>query len=137
MARTQRSADAAVELFAALDDAPGDFDFYQALRLLEAAFPDRPRLGQSQRPNQDAVRLGQQPELSFAPQTIANLDRGSGTVPHMDVFFFGLFGPNGPMPLHMTEYVRDRERNHDDPTWVSFADMFHHRMMSMFYRASA
>jgi len=37
----------------------------------------------------------------------------------------------------MTEYVRDRLRNFDDATWVGFANLFHHRMLSMFYRAWA
>jgi len=71
MARSQRSADAALSLLAALETAPGEFDFYQALRLLEAAYPDRPRLGRSKRPADDAVRLGQSPELSFAPRSWA------------------------------------------------------------------
>jgi type VI secretion system protein ImpH len=52
-------------------------------------------------------------------------------------YFFGLFGPNGPLPLHLSEYVRDRERLHHDATFRAFADIFHHRMMSLFYRAWA
>ncbi|MEL6198087.1 MAG: type VI secretion system baseplate subunit TssG, partial [Pseudomonadota bacterium] len=51
--------------------------------------------------------------------------------------FFGLFGPNGALPLHLTEYARDRARNHRDPTLTAFADMFHHRMLSLLYRAWA
>jgi type VI secretion system protein ImpH len=41
------------------------------------------------------------------------------------------------MPLHLTEYARDRLRNSDDPTMVRFLDLFHHRMLSLFYRAWA
>ena len=52
-------------------------------------------------------------------------------------FFFGLFGPDGPLPLHLTEYARDRRRNHRDPTFQRFADIFHHRALSLFYRAWA
>ena len=43
--------------------------------------------------------------------------------------------PMAPLPLHLTEYARDRLRNHHDPTFTAFADMFHHRMISLFYRA--
>jgi type VI secretion system protein ImpH len=48
-----------------------------------------------------------------------------------------MFGPNGPLPLHLTEYARDRLRNKDDPTFSEFLDIFHHRMLSLFYRAWA
>jgi len=48
-----------------------------------------------------------------------------------------LFGPDGPLPLHLTEYARDRRRNDRDPTFQRFADIFHHRMLSLFYRAWA
>ena len=53
------------------------------------------------------------------------------------VNFFGLFGPDGPLPLHMTEYARDRMRNERDPTLQRFADLFHHRALSLMYRAWA
>ena len=55
----------------------------------------------------------------------------------MLVHFFGLFGPDGPLPLHLTEYARDRSRNHRDPSLQRFADIFHHRALSLFYRAWA
>jgi len=55
----------------------------------------------------------------------------------MQVSFLGLLGPNGPLPLHLTEYARDRLRNHSDPTLVRFLDIFHHRLLSLFYRAWA
>ena len=55
--------------------------------------------------------------------------------PRLDVNFFGLLGANGPLPVHMTEYVRDRLRNSADPTLSRFLDIFHHRMISLFYRA--
>ncbi len=51
--------------------------------------------------------------------------------------FLGLFGPDGPLPLHLTEYARDRQRNHNDPTLQRFIDLFHHRGLSLFYRAWA
>ena len=53
------------------------------------------------------------------------------------VNFFGLFGPDGPLPLHLTEYARDRRRNFRDPTLQRFADIFHHRALSLLWRAWA
>ena len=46
-------------------------------------------------------------------------------------------GPNGPLPLHVTEYARDRLRNADDRTMARFFDLFHHRMLMLFYRVWA
>jgi type VI secretion system protein ImpH len=51
--------------------------------------------------------------------------------------FMGLFGPNGPMPIHLTEFIRERIHYHRDLTLSGFADMFHHRMICLFYRAWA
>ena len=48
-----------------------------------------------------------------------------------------LLGPHGPLPTHLTEYVRDRVRNANDPTFARFLDIFHHRMVTLFYRAWA
>jgi type VI secretion system protein ImpH len=53
------------------------------------------------------------------------------------VAFFGLFGPHGPLPLHLTEYARDRIRHAGDRTFASFADLFNHRMLVLFQRAWA
>jgi type VI secretion system protein ImpH len=41
------------------------------------------------------------------------------------------------LPLHLTEYVRDRRRNHGDGAPQRFFDLFHHRALSLFYRAWA
>jgi type VI secretion system protein ImpH len=53
------------------------------------------------------------------------------------VRFFGLLGPQGPMPLHFTEYVRERLRFRGDATLARFLDVFHHRLLALFYRAWA
>ncbi|WP_137937483.1 type VI secretion system baseplate subunit TssG [Chitinivorax sp. B] len=117
---------------------PDHYEFYAALRLIEAAYPDKPRIGQSLRPQDDAVRLGQPPTLAFEPASVANWQQTEvGPVPRLGVNVMGLIGPNGPMPLHFSEYVRDRLRNANDPTLARFLDIFHHRMLSLFYRAWA
>jgi type VI secretion system protein ImpH len=113
------------------------FDFFQAVRLVECAYPGLPRVGSSLRPREDAVRFGQEPELIFFPTTLRHFKAMGETAPKLVVNFFGLLGPNGPMPTHLTEYVRDRARNAGDPTFARFLDVFHHRMASLFYRAWA
>lgn len=113
-------------------------DFFQAVRLLENAHPDRPRVGESLRPRDDAVRFGQDPSLSFHPTAVNYYRPATATAKaRLAVNFFGLFGANGALPLHLTEYARERQRNNADPTLVAFVDVFHHRMLSLFYRARA
>ena len=121
-----------------LQQEPYGFDFFQALRLLECAYADAPRLGQSLRLSDDAVRLSQEPSLKFAPASVAGFERDhEAQCNRLSVYFFGLCGPNGALPLHLTEYIRDRIRHHDDKTFAAFLDVFHHRMLSLFYRAWA
>ncbi len=45
--------------------------------------------------------------------------------------------PNGPLPLHLTAYARERSRLAGDPTFSRFLDIFHHRFLALFYRAWA
>ena len=71
MVQTHQSADAvlgappvrlspvAEALFTALAAKPWEFDLWQALRRIECAFPDKPRLGRSFRVADDPVRLSQ------------------------------------------------------------------------------
>ncbi|MDD2739487.1 MAG: type VI secretion system baseplate subunit TssG [Methylomonas lenta] len=120
-----------------LEKAAYRFDFFETLRLIEALHADKPRLGTSVKISDDAVRLSQEPELQFPASALAAYGVGRSGVPRLSVNFFGLFGPNGPLPLHLTEFARDRMRNHHDPTIARFADVFHHRMISLFYRAWA
>lgn len=115
---------------------PEKHHFFHAFRVLEAAFPDKARIGEGRRPREDMVRFGQEADLRFPPSTIASFTPPSGKKPARLINrFFGLFGPNGPLPLHLTEFAADRIRHHRDPTLVSFADMVTHRLTTLFYRA--
>lgn len=127
-----------VTLLDALHQHPGAFDFYAALRELECAHPAMPRIGQAMRPQDEALRFGQHVSMAFEPNMLAALHPPAGqSAPRLLVNFFGLCGANGPMPLHITEYVRDRLRNAADPTMARFFDVFHHRLISLLYRAWA
>jgi type VI secretion system protein ImpH len=82
--------------------------------------------------------LGQEVSLTFETSTLSTFTRRkSGLTPLLKQRFLGLFGTNGPMPSHLTEYIRERIHYHRDHTLAGFADMFHHRMICLFYRAWA
>jgi type VI secretion system protein ImpH len=136
VAATDGRATARLALFAALERAPWSFDFFQALRRLEGLSPDRPRLGKAVRPSDEPVRLSQEASMAFAPSTLSAFEeQDDGLPPRLEQRVFGLLGPNGPLPLHLTEYARERLRLHGDRTLVRFFDLFHHRMALFFYRA--
>ena len=88
---------------------PWRYDFFHAMRLLENQYPDKPRFGTARRPADEPVRLGQSADMSFAQSSLHAVAPASATSkPRIEVRFFGLFGPNGPLPHHLTEYARQR-----------------------------
>lgn len=136
MATKKRTGPDTLSHFDKLAEEPEKHHVFQAFRVIDAEYPESPRLGTSRRPREDRVRIGQEAELAFPPSTIASFKPGTDTVPGRLINrFFGLFGPQGPLPLHLTEFARDRQRNHRDGTFVAFANMLTHRMASLFYRA--
>jgi type VI secretion system protein ImpH len=137
MALPDRPDARSVTLLEEIARAPDRFDFFQVLRRIEREFGDRARLGQGQHPSEEPVRLAQEASLAFSPSVVRGLERGSGPAPRVMTSFLGLLGPNGPLPLHLTEYARDRQRNSGDASLAHFLDIFHHRVLSLFYRAYA
>ena len=117
---------------------PFDYDFYALGRLLQSRFAQLPRLGHSISPAQDPVRFAQSHALDFAPATVESLRRKDPSRPPVVVSrHFGLFGPNGPLPLCLTEYAHQRSLHHGDKTFVEFCNIFHHRLLAFFFRAWA
>jgi type VI secretion system protein ImpH len=113
------------------------FEAFQLLRLIECAHPHRARLGTAMRPSQEAVRIGQDPELRFSAAQINSYEPGDAARAPRLALDFGLLGSDGPMPLHLTEFVRARSRHRGDRALERFLDLFHHRMSSLRYRAWA
>lgn len=128
------------------DPGSSAWDFFQLVRRIEAAHLEEPRIGESKVPADDYLRFGQEPYLCFAPAAVQRFTpaEGGGKA-RLAQAFFGLWGPQGPMPLHLTEQAYRRaqglERSAEgkeigrDHTLIAFADMFHHRMIAFFYRA--
>jgi type VI secretion system protein ImpH len=137
------------------------YDFFRLVRLIQAAYPECPPIGRSKTPQDDPIRFGQRPSLAFAPGTLEELVPGKP--PKLYVNFFGLFGPNGPLPLHITQYAIRRQlgqlegggpqrgqslgslaeanpgaiEGYKDQVLADFFDIFHHRLISLFFRAWA
>jgi type VI secretion system protein ImpH len=134
MGGENRTSPAALEFFRALEQEPYKYGFFHTVRRINCLFPDKPLTGHSARPSEDPVRFTQEPYTSFAPSTLSHFEiDGKSAYPTLSQKFMGLFGPNGPLPLHLTEFARDRVRHHRDRSMASFLDIFHHRAVSLFY----
>lgn len=86
---------------------PYRFDFFRAVRELQKASPEKPRIGYAENPSEDVVRFGQIPFLEFPPSAIRSFDTLQEP-PSMMVNLFGLLGPQGALPLSYTEYAYQR-----------------------------
>ena len=118
---------AAEALFARLVERAHGFDLFQAMRRIENAFPDKPRLGDAMRPVEEPIRFAQEPSLIFAPAPVAALERSESRTPRLVQRVFGFMGPNGALPIHLTEYARERLLYNRDPTFTRFLDTLLHR----------
>ena len=117
---------------------PIGLSFYQTTRRVECSAAHQPRIGQTVRSADDPIQFCQEVSLGFAPSTMQRFVKSvKAAKPRLMVNFMGLLGAQGPMPLHITDYIHNRELNHDDPTLARFLDMFNHRMICLFYRAWA
>ncbi|WP_250475289.1 type VI secretion system baseplate subunit TssG [Caballeronia sp. GAFFF1] len=93
-------------------------------------------IGSAHLPATEPFRLGQRPSLIFAPCEVASAELKSGKL-HIRLFGLGMLGPNGSLPIHVTEIAREREESRRDPTLSHFLNIFHHRSLSLLYRAWA
>jgi len=130
-------AQAAEAVIAEIQGNAAKFDLFQSLRRVENAFLDKPRLGDAMRPSEEPIRFAQEASLIFAPSAIAALERMPARPPRLVQRVFGFLGPNGALPIHLTEYARERLLYNNDPTFVRFLDTLLHRFGLFFYRAWA
>lgn len=118
-----------------LEERATAFDFFQAVRILERLRPDRARVGEFVDPAREVVRFGVNPSIGFPPSDIHALDMGDGAKPaRMTVNFMGLIGPAGVLPYEYSLLALERRRARDGAL-LAFFDLFHHRAISLFYRA--
>ncbi len=111
------------------------FSFFQAVHLLEGIKQGTEPIGESLEPGKESVRFCVKPSLSFPASDITGLeDKGEGVPAAMSVAFMGLTGPSGVLPYWYTELAIERLKQ-KDASLTDFLDIFHHRLVSLFYLA--
>lgn len=110
------------------------FNFFKAVHLLEGYGGDK-ALGKKLSPGDDPVRFRVKPGFAFPASDILALQNGNKNPdPVMTVNFMGLIGPQGVLPHWYNAYAQ--ESNHKkDFAFTDFLDLFHHRILSLFYLA--
>lgn len=130
----ENTAVVASELAEMLRATPWNFEFFQAVRLLERLHPDREPVGHFSVPSSEAAKFRAHASTVFPASEIQSLRDADDQQADMEVNFMGLFGPQGVLPLYYTEFIAERARVRDSSP-IDFLNIFNHRMISLFYRA--
>ena len=139
------SADTLPAVFDALEANAQHYDFFAAVRAVERASPDQPRMGRALNPAQEVMAVAHHGAADFPRTTVEGFDRRAGTQsdgksgrqPRLRSTHFGLTGPMGPMPFYLTELViYERDRRGPKPLG-DFLDLLSSRQLQFFYRAWA
>jgi type VI secretion system protein ImpH len=111
---------------------PWEFDFFQAVRLLEAISPERMALGDASNPEEEAVRLSSRVSLEFPASELQSLKASpdSRHPPTLVTNLLGLAGSGGPLPTPDTEALLARSW-YGDHAFRDFLDLFQHRLLSL------
>lgn len=121
-------------LLSVLRRSPKAFDFFQAVRALERLHPQLESVGRFAHPANEVVTFTVNPSIAFPPAEIHALDLPDQGRATMCVNFMGLVGPQGVMPHAYSLLIAERLRARDSAP-AAFLDLFHHRILSLFYRA--
>ena len=112
------------------------FGLFPIARGAEARAPGLPRIGRARRPAQNVVDLAQVPSLAFPDSTLHEVEMDRDRI-RVGGFWFGLTGPMGPLPSHMTEFASFERRYATSRPFGRWLDLLAGRMLQFFYRAWA
>ncbi len=117
-----------------IETVPHEFDFHQAIRLLEKMRPEAHPLGEGSNPLKEAVSIESRVTMSPSGSDLQSLKRSATDKPPvLTVNFLGLGGIQGSLPTPYTEMLIDRLRSKDS-TFKNFLDIFNHRLASFWHR---
>ena len=122
---------------------PWDFDFFQAVRVLQLEAlqnladgkPQSTPVGGDTPPDREHLRFVSHLSFSYPGSTITKMSSDEqANLDQMTTSFMSMIGANGVLPRHYTQTLLDQGRSNDTAT-QEFYDLFHHRIVSLFYRA--
>lgn len=124
------------DLVKELERNPGGFDFFQAVRLLQAQRRQATdAVGGDLAPSKEVIRFKSHPTLAYPGSALRKFRPAQdGRAHELEVNFLSMVGVTGPLPLHYTEHLLARLQLRDR-SLADFLDLFHHRSIALFFRA--
>lgn len=136
MASSERQHD--VDLKALLSSSGSRFNFFSAVRLLHRLNRTSAPVGELAPPSREAVRFSHDPSLTFHAGDIRAISfdgpYGNNEQAKVTSTFLGLYGSVSPLATYFSEDVLRAELDEEN-SLRGFYDLFHHRLLSLFYRA--
>jgi type VI secretion system protein ImpH len=119
---------------------PSSYGFYALVRALQALHPEMPMVGESSRVSEDIVRFSQVPAMWMEPSEVRAMSKvpvgSDGAAPYLlEEVFFGVFGPRGGLPLHVSEMAIRQEAHDRSAAVTDFVNLFQSRLIALLYRA--
>jgi type VI secretion system protein ImpH len=116
---------------------------YPLLLLVERLLGGEGRVGTAATVEEECIRLRHDPQLAFRAGEVSSvrvLDRTGprgerGALVEIVTSFLGLSGAVSPLPPYLPEEIAQEDE--EAPRRREFLDLFHHRFLSLFYRARA
>ena len=136
MAAEDRAPPQHLNFLAGAKESVCESGLFPLVRGAEARAAPLPRVGQSKRPDQNVVDLLHIPSLQFAPRSIEDITIDGGRA-RISGYWFGLTGPMGPLPTHLTEYAAYERRYAKSQPFGDFLDLLAGRMLQLYYRSWA
>lgn len=131
-------------------DNPAQFNFLQAVRLLQQnnhakhdSSQQKPlEIAQYSPSSKEFIRFRTDTQLSFAPSEVTKISENKNNNDpelikqwRLTVAFMGLTGRGGVLPYHYSESILQQLKQ-KNPFLREFLELFNHRTISLFYRAS-
>ena len=119
------------------------FDLVQLMRILYLSQTngndktkfDKTLVGYEAAPTDEIVRFKSSPKLRHSSTDIREIELLDDDRYAVTVSFIGLNGSAGVLPFHYSQMVLARLKDNDE-TMMNFYDLFHHRIISNYVRAS-
>lgn len=117
----------------AINKQTHDFDFDQAIHVLETLDPDAIPLGEGVDPHKEAICIKSRVSLAVPPSELDALQEDPNQKPILWINFLSIAGIQGPLPTPYAETVIERTRA-KDTAFRDFLDIFNHRFASLWHR---
>ena len=131
-----------VDLTAALKPFERDarrYSFFRLIYLLERTTPGAPPVGQLGPVSEERIRLRGDPSLIFASSDVSGVDArkypDNIVRAQVSTHFMALYGSVSPLPTYFVEQIAHHDYQGGPQPIREFLDIFHHRLLSLVYRA--